>query len=112
MLIRPQSTNFAKIRVIGVGGGGSNAIGSMIDHGSIQGVDFVSINTDAQALLRNKAETKLQIGENITNLPFGEITIFGTFCRWLVPLTTKNEINFPRETCFAPAKIASSITGR
>jgi cell division protein FtsZ len=66
MLIRPQSTNFAKIRVIGIGGGGSNAIGSMISHGSIQGVDFVSINTDAQALLLNKADTKVQIGENFT----------------------------------------------
>jgi len=66
MLIRPQSTNFAKIRVIGIGGGGGNAVGSMIDHGSIQGVDFVALNTDAQALLRNKADTKLQIGENFT----------------------------------------------
>jgi cell division protein FtsZ len=66
MLIRPQSTNFAKIRVIGVGGGGSNAIGSMIAHGSIVGVDFVAVNTDAQALLLNKADGKLQIGENIT----------------------------------------------
>lgn len=66
MLIRPQSTNFAKIRVIGIGGGGSNAIGSMISHGGIQGVDFVSINTDAQALLLNKADTKIQIGENFT----------------------------------------------
>ncbi len=66
MLIRPQSTNFAKIRVIGIGGGGSNAIGSMISHGSIGGVDFVSINTDAQALLLNKAETKVQIGETHT----------------------------------------------
>jgi cell division protein FtsZ len=66
MLIRPQSTNFAKIRVVGIGGAGCNAIGSMIEHGSIQGVDFVAINTDAQALLLNKAETKVQIGENIT----------------------------------------------
>jgi cell division protein FtsZ len=66
MLIRPQSTNFAKIRVIGIGGGGSNAVGSMIAHGSIRGVDFVSINTDAQALLLNKADTKIQIGENFT----------------------------------------------
>lgn len=64
MLIRPQSTNFAKIRVVGIGGGGGNAIGSMIAQGSIQGVDFVSINTDAQALLLNKADTKIQIGEN------------------------------------------------
>ena len=66
MLIRPQSTNFAKIRVCGIGGGGSNAIGSMIANGTIQGVDFVSINTDAQALLLNKADTKIQIGENFT----------------------------------------------
>ncbi len=66
MLIRPQTTNFAKIRVIGVGGGGCNAISSMITHNNIQGVDFVAINTDAQALLRNPAMTKVQIGENLT----------------------------------------------
>ncbi|MBI5044710.1 MAG: cell division protein FtsZ [Candidatus Levybacteria bacterium] len=66
MLIRPQTTNFAKIRVIGVGGGGCNAIASMITHNNIQGVDFVAINTDAQALLRNPAITKVQIGENLT----------------------------------------------
>src|SRR5579862_4083538 len=66
MLIRPQSTNFAKIRVMGIGGGGSNAIGSMIAAGNIHGVDFVSVNTDAQALLLNKADTKIQIGDNFT----------------------------------------------
>lgn len=66
MLIRPQSTNFAKIRVMGIGGGGSNAIGSMIAAGNIHGVDFVAINTDAQALLLNKADTKIQIGEAFT----------------------------------------------
>jgi cell division protein FtsZ len=66
MLIRPQSTNFAKIRVVGIGGGGSNAIGSMISHGGIHGVDFVVVNTDAQALLLNKADTKIHIGENLT----------------------------------------------
>lgn len=66
MLIKPQSTNFAKIRVIGVGGGGSNAINSMISSSSISGVDFVSINTDAQALLLNPASTKVQIGEHLT----------------------------------------------
>lgn len=66
MLIRPQTSNFAKIRVIGVGGGGGNAIASMIQHNNIQGVDFVAINTDAQALLRNPAMTKVQIGENLT----------------------------------------------
>ena len=66
MLIRPQSTNFAKIRVMGIGGGGSNAIGSMIAAGNIHGVDFVAVNTDAQALLLNKADTKIQIGEAFT----------------------------------------------
>ena len=66
MLIRPQSTNFAKIRVMGIGGGGSNAIGSMISTGTIHSVDFVAVNTDAQALLLNKADTKIQIGEAFT----------------------------------------------
>lgn len=66
MLIRPQATNFAKIRVIGIGGGGGNAISSMISGSSIQGVEFVAINTDAQALLLNQASVKVQIGENMT----------------------------------------------
>jgi cell division protein FtsZ len=66
MLIKPQSTNFAKIRVMGLGGGGSNAVGSMIATGSIHSVDFIAVNTDAQALLLNKADTKIQIGENFT----------------------------------------------
>lgn len=66
MLIRPQSSNFAKIRVMGMGGGGSNAVGSMIANGTIHGVDFVAVNTDAQALLLNKADTKIQIGEVFT----------------------------------------------
>lgn len=66
MLIKPQSSNFAKIRVMGIGGGGSNAIGSMISAGTIHNVDFVAVNTDAQALLLNKADTKIQIGEAFT----------------------------------------------
>lgn len=66
MLIRPQATSFAKIRVIGIGGGGGNAINSMISGSSIQGVEFVAINTDAQALLLNQASVKVQIGENMT----------------------------------------------
>jgi cell division protein FtsZ len=55
----------AKIRVVGVGGGGGNAISSMIDKGLV-GVDFVTINTDLQALDRNKANHKVQIGKNLT----------------------------------------------
>ncbi len=66
MLIKPQTTNFAKIRVMGVGGGGNNALNSMISQSSIQGVDFVSVNTDAQALLMCQAPNKVQIGENLT----------------------------------------------
>ncbi len=66
MLIKPQTTNFAKIRVMGVGGGGSNALNSMISQSAIQGVDFITVNTDAQSLLLNQAATKLQIGENLT----------------------------------------------
>ena len=66
MLIKPQTTNFAKIRVMGIGGGGNNALSSMINQGQIQGVDFVAVNTDAQALLLCQSSTKLQIGENLT----------------------------------------------
>src|SRR5581483_6283088 len=66
MLIKPQTTNFAKIRVMGIGGGGGNATNSMISHSQIQGVDFVAVNTDAQALLLCQAATKLQIGDSLT----------------------------------------------
>jgi cell division protein FtsZ len=66
MLIKPQTTNFAKIRVLGIGGGGGNALNSMISQSSIQSVDFIAVNTDAQSLLLNQAATKLQIGEDLT----------------------------------------------
>jgi len=65
-LVKPDSARIAKIKVIGVGGGGGNAIVSMIDAGTINGVEFIAINTDAQVLLANKAPTKLQIGEKLT----------------------------------------------
>ena len=55
----------AVIKVIGVGGCGGNAVDHMIDQG-VQGVEFIVINTDAQALKRNKARTQLQIGATIT----------------------------------------------
>jgi len=55
----------AKIRVVGVGGGGGNALNSMIDKGLV-GVDFVAINTDLQALERSTAQQKIQIGKNLT----------------------------------------------
>lgn len=57
--------NNAKLKVIGVGGGGGNAVQNMIMAG-LKGVSFICANTDAQALLRSKAEIKLQIGEKLT----------------------------------------------
>jgi len=66
MLIKPEIARFAKIKVIGVGGGGCNAINSMIATSQIQGVDFIAVNTDAQALLTSLSPTKIQIGENLT----------------------------------------------
>ena len=66
MLIKPEVSRFAKIKVIGIGGGGGNAINSMISLQQIQGVDFVGINTDAQALLSCLAPTKVQIGDQLT----------------------------------------------
>lgn len=65
-LVKPDSARIAKIKVFGVGGGGGNAVSSMVDNGSIVGVDFVVANTDAQVLLANKAPTKVQIGEKLT----------------------------------------------
>lgn len=65
-LVKPTNNQFVKIKVLGVGGGGGNAINSMIAANLIQGVEFVAINTDVQALLNNKAQTKLQIGNNFT----------------------------------------------
>lgn len=65
-LVKPSNTTFAKIKVIGIGGGGGNAVNSMIASGQINGVEFISINTDAQALLTSQAETKVQIGSNFT----------------------------------------------
>jgi cell division protein FtsZ len=65
-LVKPDSARIAKIKVIGVGGGGGNAVSSMIETGTINGVEFIAVNTDAQVLLQNKAPTKLQIGEKLT----------------------------------------------
>ncbi|MFN3981762.1 MAG: cell division protein FtsZ, partial [Caldilinea sp.] len=57
--------NFARIKVIGVGGGGSNAVNRMIEEG-IHGVEFIAVNTDAQALMLSNAPQRLRIGEKIT----------------------------------------------
>ena len=66
MLIKPDAKKIAKIKLIGIGGGGSNAVSSMINAEKIDGVDFIAVNTDSQALLTNKSDTKIQIGEKIT----------------------------------------------
>lgn len=60
-----ERTNYASIRVIGVGGGGCNALSRMINSNA-QGVDYIAVNTDAQALDRCDADTKIRIGEKIT----------------------------------------------
>jgi cell division protein FtsZ len=60
-----QVESFARIKVVGVGGGGCNAVDRMIDEG-LQGVDFVAINTDAQALLLSKAPIRVRVGEKLT----------------------------------------------
>lgn len=57
--------NFANIKVIGIGGGGNNAVNRMIDEG-LGGVEFIGINTDAQALLLSKAKTRVRIGDKLT----------------------------------------------
>ncbi|URN93187.1 MAG: cell division protein FtsZ [Candidatus Pristimantibacillus lignocellulolyticus] len=57
--------SLAQIKVIGVGGGGSNAVNRMIENG-VKGVDFITVNTDAQALHLAKSEHKLQIGDKLT----------------------------------------------
>ncbi len=62
----PQSNeSFARIKVVGVGGGGCNAVDRMIDEG-LQGVDFIGINTDAQALMLSKAPLRVRVGEKLT----------------------------------------------
>lgn len=66
MLVKPQSNPVARIKVVGVGGGGGNVINTMVQDGSILDVEFVSINTDAQALQNSLAHTKIKIGEQIT----------------------------------------------
>jgi cell division protein FtsZ len=60
-----QVESFANIKVVGVGGGGCNAIDRMIEEG-LHGVEFIAINTDAQALMLSKAPTRVRIGDKLT----------------------------------------------
>ncbi len=60
-----EDTAGAKIKVVGLGGGGGNAVNRMIEHG-VQGVEFIAVNTDLQALNSNRARLKVQIGNQLT----------------------------------------------
>ncbi|MBI4137770.1 MAG: cell division protein FtsZ [Candidatus Sungbacteria bacterium] len=62
---KPDIETYARIKVIGVGGGGGKAVTRMVDH-KISGVDFITINTDAQDLHLTKARSKIHIGKNLT----------------------------------------------
>ena len=61
-----EPLNDAKIKVIGVGGGGGNAVNRMIDAG-VEGIEFIVANTDLQALRMSRAPVKLQLGVKLTN---------------------------------------------
>ncbi len=61
----PEVENFARIKVLGVGGGGSNAVNRMIAEG-LKGVEFIAVNTDAQALMMSQAQNRLRIGDKLT----------------------------------------------
>ena len=60
-----EGASFAQIKVIGVGGAGCNAVNRMVQYG-LQGVEFIAVNTDKQALSMNKGDNKIQIGEKLT----------------------------------------------
>src|ERR1700752_2935128 len=61
-----EPQNDAKIKVIGVGGGGNNAVNRMIDAG-VEGIEFIAANTDLQALRMSRAPMKIQLGVKLTN---------------------------------------------
>ena len=63
--VKPDVESFARIRVIGVGGSGGNAVNHMVET-HVQGVDFIAINTDGQDLHKSKAKRKIHIGKNLT----------------------------------------------
>ena len=65
MPLRSDIENFALIKVVGVGGGGSNAVNRMI-RAELMGVEFIAVNTDAQALLMSDAPHKIRIGDKVT----------------------------------------------
>ena len=64
-MVDTGSNYLAVIKVVGVGGGGTNAVNRMVEAG-LKGVEFISVNTDAQALLMSDADYKVQIGNELT----------------------------------------------
>ncbi|MDO5500152.1 MAG: cell division protein FtsZ, partial [Propionibacteriaceae bacterium] len=64
-MVNPSQNYLAVIKVVGVGGGGVNAVNRMIESG-LRGVEFIAVNTDAQALLMSDADVKLDIGRELT----------------------------------------------
>ena len=65
MEVKPKVETFARIKVLGIGGSGTNAVNRMSQLG-IKGVEFIAINTDAQALHNNQADKKVHIGKSVT----------------------------------------------
>jgi len=63
--VQVEQNSFASIKVVGCGGGGTNAVNRMVEAG-LKGVEFIAVNTDRQALTLAKADTKIQIGEKLT----------------------------------------------
>ena len=61
----PPHNYLAVIKVVGIGGGGVNAVNRMIESG-LKGVEFIAVNTDAQALLMSDADVKLDVGRELT----------------------------------------------
>ncbi|MDD3662022.1 MAG: cell division protein FtsZ [Candidatus Dojkabacteria bacterium] len=66
MLVKPTTDVIAKIKVVGIGGGGGNAVNTMISQYGIEGVEFITVNTDAQVLKNSLAPIQLQLGHELT----------------------------------------------
>jgi cell division protein FtsZ len=67
MKLKPEADSKAKIKVVGVGGAGCNVLNTMIESSRIQGVEFIAINTDIQALAINKSPVKIELGKQLTS---------------------------------------------
>ena len=63
--VEPEVETFARIRVVGCGGSGGNAVNHMVNS-KVKGVEFIAVNTDAQDLHRSLAKRKIHIGRNLT----------------------------------------------